>query len=161
MNYLRESIKQQNALDTYVETERKRGSINTWTTKVYEIIPNKITEMWNSCNRFIVTQKEVFHKGKFTFSTAFRITDICDLSAKKMANGIRGHWGIENRLHWVRDVILKQDSNRIKNDNAAVNMAFFNTLAINYLRENLEDSILYSQILFGQSVKEQYRKMRT
>jgi hypothetical protein len=58
-------------------------------------------------------------------------------------------------------VNFKQDKNNIVNENAAVNMAIFNTMAINYLRENIEDSIKYSQIIFGQNVKEKYNQIRT
>lgn len=149
------------ALDTHVHIEKKRGATTTWTTRVYEPIPNVTTMKWEDMKRFIITDKTVTKGGKVKESTAYRITDIMDLSAQKLYEGIRGHWGIENRTHWVRDVGFNEDKNKIINDNAAVNMAFFNTLAINYLRENFEDSIKYSQISFGQNMKESYRKART
>jgi len=70
--------------------------------------------------------------------------------------------GIENRLHWVQDVHFGQDDNGVTNDNAAVNMAFFNTLSLRKFRDNvLKKAIKYSQILFGRNVKEQYQKLKT
>jgi len=83
------------------------------------------------------------------------------LSAQEFAQGIRGHWGIENRTHWVRDVSFKEDNNKIKNDNGAVNMALFNTISLNYLRQNIDDSIKNAQIIFGQNVKELFLTIRT
>lgn len=121
-------------------------------------------------NSFIGIEKSVVHKGKpnkkqpreliITQSVSYRISDV-ELSAKEFAKGIRGHWGIENRIHWVKDVDFKEDGNQIKDDNGAVNMAIFTTISLNYLRQNINDSIKQSQILFGQNVKELFFKIRT
>jgi predicted transposase YbfD/YdcC len=45
-----------------------------------------------------------------------------DWSASQFADGIRGHWLIENRLHWVKDVTLNED-NDIRGGNAPANWA--------------------------------------
>lgn len=127
-------------------------------------------ESWTRLNCLIVVEKQWYQKEKNTRKTdremlcfnsvAYYISDLV-LSAQVFAEGIRGHWGIENRLHWVKDVILKEDNNRIKHQNGAVNMAIFNNIAINFLRQNFDDSVKYSQILFGQNVKELFSKIRT
>lgn len=148
-------------LQTHQVKEKKRGQEIEWKTKVYAVVPSEITEKWKGVQRLIVTQKSITKKAGTTLMHSFRITDLSELSAEKLYEGIRGHWGIENKLHWVRDVNFKQDKNNIVNENAAVNMAIFNTMAINYLRENIEDSIKYSQIIFGQNVKEKYNQIRT
>ena len=51
-----------------------------------------------------------------------------------LATWIRGHWSIEARLHWVRDVTLAEDHSQIRTDNGPVNVAALRTLAINALR---------------------------
>ena len=51
-----------------------------------------------------------------------------------MAKGIRGHWGIENRLHWTKDVLIGEDDMTITNTNAATVVAFLNTTALNLLQ---------------------------
>jgi Transposase DDE domain len=58
------------------------------------------------------------------------------LSAKEFAIGIRGHWGIENRLHWVKDVVFQEDSSRISQASAPANLSIIRTIAINILRGN-------------------------
>jgi predicted transposase YbfD/YdcC len=54
--------------------------------------------------------------------------------AEIFAKIIRGHWGIENRLHWVKDVIFKEDESEIKDFNPATNMSILLTIGINLLR---------------------------
>ncbi|MDZ8066276.1 MAG: ISAs1 family transposase [Nostoc sp. DedQUE08] len=44
-------------------------------------------------------------------------------TAKEFAHGIRGHWGIENRLHWVKDVVLNEDNSTIRMGKAPANLS--------------------------------------
>jgi predicted transposase YbfD/YdcC len=62
-------------------------------------------------------------------------------TASEFADGIRGHWGIENRLHWVKDVVLKEDSSRIRTGHAPANFQIIRAIAINLIRRNGYDSI--------------------
>lgn len=53
--------------------------------------------------------------------------------ARRLAALLRGHWGIENRLHWVRDVILGEDASRIRTGHAPQVMAVFRNVAVSLL----------------------------
>lgn len=53
--------------------------------------------------------------------------------ARRLAQIVRGHWGIENRLHWVRDVTLGEDASRIRTGHAPQVMALFRNVAISLL----------------------------
>ena len=53
--------------------------------------------------------------------------------AKRLAALVRGHWGIENRLHWVRDVVFGKDASRIHTGNAPQVMALFRNVALSLL----------------------------
>jgi len=138
--------------------------------KVYVVEDIVIQKTWTNLKRFISVEKSVSQKGTAntkqakqvitTESVSYRISDVTSLSAQEFAQGIRGHWGIENRTHWVKDVNFKEDNNGIKNDNGAVNMALFNTISLNYLRQNIDDSIKNAQIIFGQNVKELFLTIR-
>jgi hypothetical protein len=46
----------------------------------------------------------------------------------------RGHWGIENRLHWVRDVTMGEDASRIGTGSGPQVMAGLRNAAISFLR---------------------------
>lgn len=57
------------------------------------------------------------------------------LDAKTFATSVRAHWGIENRLHWVLDVVFKEDLSRLRRGHGARNMAIVRHFAINLLRK--------------------------
>ena len=44
---------------------------------------------------------------------------------------VRGHWGIENRCHWVLDAICREDHNQTRDRNAAANQATLRRMALN------------------------------
>ena len=54
--------------------------------------------------------------------------------AERLAEAVRGHWGIENRLHWVMDVVFRDDDCRIRKKNAPANFAAVKNMATNLLR---------------------------
>jgi len=55
-------------------------------------------------------------------------------SPAAIAGHVRGHWGIENKLHWVRDVTYGEDASRVRTRNAPHNMASMRNLVIGALR---------------------------
>jgi predicted transposase YbfD/YdcC len=71
--------------------------------------------------------------GKIHTETVLGITSL-DTSPEQLARHIRGHWHIENRLHWVRDVTYGEDASRIRTGNAPRVMAGLRNLAISALR---------------------------
>jgi predicted transposase YbfD/YdcC len=56
--------------------------------------------------------------------------------AKVYANAIRGHWGIENGLHWVLDVSFDEDGSRMRTDHSPENMALLRRLALCLLKRH-------------------------
>ena len=55
-------------------------------------------------------------------------------NARRIGSAIRGHWSIENGLHWVLDVVFREDARRVYDRTAAENVAFMNRLALSLLR---------------------------
>ncbi|QEL16817.1 ISAs1 family transposase [Limnoglobus roseus] len=47
---------------------------------------------------------------------------------------MRGHWGIENGLHWVLDVVFREDRSRIREESAGANLAMVRRVAVSLLR---------------------------
>ncbi len=56
-------------------------------------------------------------------------------SAKEVLRCVRGHWGIENSLHWVLDVAFREDACRTRTGNAPENLATLRHIAVNLLKQ--------------------------
>jgi predicted transposase YbfD/YdcC len=56
------------------------------------------------------------------------------LTPQRLEQAVRGHWGIENGLHWVLDVTFGEDQSRLRKGHGAVNMAVVRHFAINAVR---------------------------
>jgi predicted transposase YbfD/YdcC len=63
-------------------------------------------------------------------------------NARRIGCAIRGHWSIENGLHWVLDVVFREDARRVYDRTAAENVAFLNRLAVSLLRGDPRKSSL-------------------
>ena len=51
----------------------------------------------------------------------------------QVPRGVRGHWGVENSLHWVLDDTFQEDRGRLRTGHAARNMAALRRIALNFL----------------------------
>jgi len=56
------------------------------------------------------------------------------LRAERFLKVARSHWSIENQMHWILDVVLAEDANRARKDNAPENLAVLRRFALNILR---------------------------
>jgi predicted transposase YbfD/YdcC len=54
----------------------------------------------------------------------------------QFARAVRGHWSIENQLHWLLDVVFAEDQSRARSEHAAENLAALRRLAVNLLRKD-------------------------
>ena len=71
--------------------------------------------------------------GRTTTSRRFFLSSIA-LDERLLARAVRAHWGIENRLHWVLDVVFHDDLMRLRTDNGPQNMATIKHMAMNLIR---------------------------
>lgn len=72
-------------------------------------------------------------KDRCRTDTRYYITSAA-LTADAAARAVRGHWGIENRLHWVLDVVFGDDQSRLRKGHGARNMAVVRHFALNLVR---------------------------
>jgi len=70
---------------------------------------------------------------KIESETRFYITSLDD-TAERIASAIRSHWAIENSLHWVMDMVFRDDDSRVREGNAAANFAALRHMAHNLAR---------------------------
>ena len=81
-------------------------------------------------------RRTVTKNGKKTVEVVYLITSADHHAASPaiLAAWVQGHWGIENRLHWVRDVTYDEDRSQVRTGNAPQVMATLRSTAISLLR---------------------------
>ncbi len=77
-------------------------------------------------------------------SRYYLLSEAC--SAERLNYIVRGHWGIENRLHWVLDVACNEDQVRNRKGNCADNLALLRKLALNLARLEASKSSMRSNL---------------
>jgi len=82
----------------------------------------------------IVRVETTAHLGPRTRTDTRYFISSATLTAERAADAVRGHWGIENRLHWVLDVLFKDDLSRLRTGHGAKNMAVVRHFALNLIR---------------------------
>ena len=125
--------------------EKKRNRHETRTVAVFDATPAVAGTEWQPFVAAVIAVERVVHKfqtatglWKTSTETAFYLSNRM-ISANHGAKVIRGHWGIENKLHYTRDVTLCEDASRIrKNPGIFARMRSF---AYNILRYNQSDTI--------------------
>ena len=71
--------------------------------------------------------------GKTSVERRFYITSL-EPDAAQFARAVRGHWAIENTLHWSLDVSMNEDQNRVRTGHAAENLARLRHVTLNLLQ---------------------------
>ena len=81
-------------------------------------------------------ESEVVKDGKTTHETRYFITSVSRVvgDAGQLLKWVRGHWSIENRSHYVRDVTMGEDSSRIRKLSGPQVMAALRNATISFLR---------------------------
>jgi len=72
--------------------------------------------------------------GKVAVERRYYLSSL-KLDVATFARAVRGHWGVENKLHWVMDVCFGEDQSRARQGYAAENLATLRRLALNLLKQ--------------------------
>ncbi|MBE7157420.1 MAG: ISAs1 family transposase [Rhodospirillales bacterium] len=72
-------------------------------------------------------------KDRCRFETRYYVSS-APLTAEKAGEAVRGHWRIENSLHWVLDLVFSDDQSRLRKGHGAHNMAVVRHFALNLVR---------------------------
>jgi predicted transposase YbfD/YdcC len=72
--------------------------------------------------------------GKTTVERRYFLASL-PLGIETLARAVRGHWGVENKGHWIMDVCFREDQSRARTGYAAENLATLRRLALNLLKQ--------------------------
>jgi predicted transposase YbfD/YdcC len=91
------------------------------------------SDQWPDLKTLVLVESERTRKGVTTRERRTYISSL-DAPAERMGELARGHWHVENRLHWVLDVTFGEDRVRVAKKNGAENLALVRKIALNMLR---------------------------
>lgn len=92
-------------------------------------------QAWPQLKRVALVRCTRTGRGKTTTEQRYYIAS-AKQTAQQVLSATRRHWGIENSLHWVLDVIFREDESRIRDGYAAENFAVLRHIALNLLRQD-------------------------
>lgn len=123
--------------DAFETTEKGHGRIETrryWITEDIGWLSG--VEKWKGLMSIGVVESErhEISENKTSHERRYYIASI-QADAKLFASAVRGHWGVENSLHWSLDVTFREDESRIRTGFAAQNMAVVRHIALNLLKK--------------------------
>jgi predicted transposase YbfD/YdcC len=88
---------------------------------------------WPGLNSVVMVESGREISGKIEYETRFYITSLV-LVASLIGPLIRDHWSVENSLHWVLDMIFRDDECRLRTEHAPANFTTIKHMALNLIR---------------------------
>src|SRR3954468_3118785 len=94
--------------------------------------PTGLPACWPDAAAVVVVNRGRDVGGERTATSHFYLTSFAGRAAE-FARWARGHWGVENGLHWVLDVVFREDRSRIRQGHAGANLAMIRRVAASLL----------------------------
>ena len=110
---------------------------------------------WDNLKSIGMVESIRTENGKTTVETRYYISSL-DNNAKKFADSVRSHWGIENSLHWILDVGMIEDDCKIRKGNAPQNFAVLRHIAINLLGQEKSQKLGIKNKQFLAAIDDSY-----
>jgi predicted transposase YbfD/YdcC len=135
--FLDEAIaRKETHLVTLETTDKEHGRLEVrqyWQTEKLECFADR--KEWEGLKSVGVVEARRTINGKESVERRYYLSSLKN-EAGRFAKAARGHWGVENSLHWVLDVVFGEDDSRARSGYAAENLTATRRLAINLLRRD-------------------------
>lgn len=137
---IEDKIKFESSKYSVFESEHSRTE-----QRCYHVLNNiseliDLNQKWSNLDSVVrVEYLRQLKNDKTSLESRYFITSLSK-NAEELADYIRGHWGIENQLHWVLDVGFNEDNSRIRKDNAPENLAIIRHIALNLIKKDRTSS---------------------
>ncbi|MDP7179462.1 MAG: ISAs1 family transposase [Verrucomicrobiota bacterium] len=92
-----------------------------------------MSDSWKDLKSLVLVESQRTLKGETTTELRAYISSLV-APAKRMNELVRGHWEVENNLHWVLDVTFGEDHTRVSKRNGAENLALIRKMALNMIK---------------------------
>lgn len=124
------------AYDFHEDIDAGHGRIETrrtWTTGWTDWWSGRAD--WAALRSFVCIESFREINGQTSTERRYYISDLDGTDARAMLGHVRGHWGIENKLHWSLDVTFREDTLRNRVGHSAENFSRIRRLALSLLRQ--------------------------
>ena len=139
----------QNAL-RFTDVEKMRNRITCRIVSVFDDISD-INRDWSTVKSLVQVERIGIRQQQPYQQTNYYISSLA-VCAAQFALLIRGHWGIENRLHWVKDVVFQEDTLPLRHHNAATNWSLLRNIVINIARQHGYDSLTKAERFLSHNI---------
>lgn len=123
------------AMDFFQTIEKNHGRIETrryWHSTDIEWFADK--PLWKGLRSFGMVESIRRVKGRSSIERRYYLCSL-PLGAEQFAKAARGHWSVENPLHWSLDVTFGEDNSRARTKCAAQNVATLRRMALNLIKK--------------------------
>lgn len=117
--------------------EKNRGRIEKrhyWITDQVDWLKD-LDHKWPDLKSIGIVEAIRTVKEKTTSELRYYISSL-PRNAERFAHAVRSHWGIENKLHWVLDVVFREDECRCRKNHGAENFAVLRHIALNLIKKD-------------------------
>jgi predicted transposase YbfD/YdcC len=118
----------------FESVEKDHGRIETrryWQSEDIDWFENK--KSWAGLRSFCLVEAVREHGERTEVSRRYYISSLA-CNEVKVARSIRGHWHVENSLHWSLDVVFNEDQSRARARNAAKNLGTLRAISLNLIK---------------------------
>jgi predicted transposase YbfD/YdcC len=136
---IRVQTEQETAIQVKVEKDTSKGRKVQRLVEVFAP-PANIDSSWKDVQSVIRVTRSGERDGKPYRTLSYYFSSLPPKS-ERIAKVIQGHWQVENRLHWVKDVIFDEDKSPQKAGNAPINLSIIKTWVLSVFRIHGYDSI--------------------
>jgi len=147
------SIAQQHS-SSYTTIELNKGRLESRRIVTSNTLDG-ISKEWKGLKQLVRIERFVKEQSKVKEEIAYFISSKNE-NAIFYEEGIRSHWSIENTLHWVKDVTLKEDASKIRTGNAPQNISTIKNMSMNLFRINNYSSLPQAMRLFANDINKLY-----
>lgn len=121
--------------DHYETVEKGHGRLEQrryWSTENLNWFADKAK--WSGLRSIGCVESERTIQGKTSLERRYYLSSL-KADAQELARVVRAHWSIENNLHWVLDVVFREDESRIRIGHAAENFALVRRMALGLIKK--------------------------
>lgn len=160
LSEIESAFKHHQPIDTSEDTEKDHGRIETRRCSILpakDLLMNEVLHAWEDLSMIVRVESVREIKGIRTEKTRYYISDENVMKSAYYKDLVRGHWSIENHLHWHLDVTFDEDLCRTRTGYAPENLSLIRKLALQII-SNAKDKLSMKKRQYKAAINTDYMK---